>query len=98
VSFDEIILMDGKQLPLHAAVVPGSGQLISMVDSGSAQSGHPKNGLSAKMAEAKEEWRQVMQQVKHPGKLHRGLRLSKRRSSNRSVLRHLQAVWCALRW
>jgi hypothetical protein len=75
VSFDEIVLMDGKQLPLHAAVVPGSGQLISMVDSGSAQSGHPKNGLSAKMAEAKEEWRQAMQQVKQPGKLHRGLRM-----------------------
>ena len=75
VSFDQIVLADGTQLPLHAAVVPGSGQVIRLVDSGSAQSGSAKNGLSVKMDEAKQEWRQAMQQVKQPGKVHRALRI-----------------------
>lgn len=75
VSFDEIVLADGTQLPLHAAVVPGSGQVIKLVESGSAQSGAAKNGLAAKMDEAKQEWRQAMQQVKQPGKLHRAFRI-----------------------
>jgi hypothetical protein len=75
VSFDEIVLANGKHLPLHAAVVPGSGQVIRLVDSGSAQSGPAKNGLSAKIAEAKQEWQQAMQQVKQPGKLHRAWRM-----------------------
>ena len=75
VSFDEIVLADGREMPMRAAVVPGSGQVIRLLDSGSAQSGAPKNGLSTKMAEAKQEWRQAMQQVKQPGKLHRALRL-----------------------
>ncbi|MGI8771810.1 MAG: hypothetical protein ACR2JE_10265 [Acidobacteriaceae bacterium] len=75
VSFDQIMLADGRRLPLHAAVVPGSGRVIRLVDSGSAQSGSPKNGVSAKIAEAKQEWRQAMQQVKQPGKLHRALRI-----------------------
>jgi hypothetical protein len=74
VSFDEIVLANGKHLPLHAAVVPGSGQVIRLVDSGSAN-GPAKSGLSAKIAEAKQEWQQAMQQVKQPGKLHRAWRM-----------------------
>jgi post-segregation antitoxin (ccd killing protein) len=75
VSFDEIVLADGRYMPLHAAVVPGSGQVIRLVDSGSGRSGPAKNGLSAKIAEAKQEWQQAMQQVKQPGKLHRAWRM-----------------------
>jgi hypothetical protein len=56
VSFDQIILADGRQLPLHAAIVPGSGQVIRLVDSGSAKNGGAKNAVSAKMDEAKQEW------------------------------------------
>jgi hypothetical protein len=75
VSFDQIVLADGRQMPLHVAVVPGSGQLISLVDSASAKSGPAKHGLSAKISEAKQEWGQAMQQVKQPGKMHRALRM-----------------------
>ena len=75
VSFDEIMLADGRRMPLHVAVVPGSGQVIRLVDSGPGQSGPAKNGLSAKIAEAKQEWQQAMQQVRQPGKLHRAWRI-----------------------
>jgi hypothetical protein len=75
VSFDQILLADGRQMPLHVAVVPGSGQLISLVDSASSKSGSAKHGLSAKVSEAKQEWGQAMQQVKQPGKMHRALRM-----------------------
>jgi hypothetical protein len=75
VSFDQIVLADGRQMPLHAAVVSGSGQLISLVDSASTRSGPAKHGFSAKIAEAKQEWGQAMQQVEQPGKMHRALRM-----------------------
>jgi hypothetical protein len=75
VAFDDIVLADGKHLPLHATVVPGSGQVIRLVDSGSAKGGPAKSGLSAKMDEAKQGWRQAMSQVKQPGKMHRVMRL-----------------------
>jgi hypothetical protein len=74
VTFDNIVLADGRRLPLHATVVPGSGQVIRLVDSGSAK-GAPKSGLSAKMDEASQEWHQAMSQVKQPGKMHRAVRL-----------------------
>jgi hypothetical protein len=48
VAFDAIVLADGKRLPLHATVVPGSGQVIRLVDSGSAKGGPAKSGLSSR--------------------------------------------------
>jgi hypothetical protein len=75
VAFDDIVLADGRRLPLHATVVPGSGQVIRLVDSGSAKGAPAKTGLSAKMDEAKQEWRQAMSQVKQPGKIHRVVRI-----------------------
>jgi hypothetical protein len=75
VSFDQIVPADGGPLPLHAAVVPGSGQVINLVDAGSTKSGGVKNAWTAKMDEAKQEWRQAMQQIKQPDKVHRAVRL-----------------------
>jgi type IV secretory pathway VirB10-like protein len=75
VSFDQIVLKDGTHLPLHASVVPGSGQVIRLVDTGSAQRGKAKNPVSAKMNEAKQEWQQAVQQIHQPGKMHRALRI-----------------------
>jgi hypothetical protein len=75
VAFDDIVIADGKRLPLHATVVPGSGQVIRLVDSGSAKGAPAKSGLSAKIDEAKQEWRQAMSQIKQPGKMHRVVRL-----------------------
>jgi hypothetical protein len=75
VAFDNIVLADGKHLLLRVAVVPGSGQVIRLVDSSSAKGAPAKNPLSAKMDEAKQQWKQAMSQVKQPGKMHRALRL-----------------------
>ena len=75
ISFDELVLADGTRLPLKTKVVPGSGQLIRMIDSTVAPSSPHKNGLSAKVSEAKQQWHQAMQQVSQPGKLHRALRI-----------------------
>jgi hypothetical protein len=75
VSFDRIVLTKGTQIPLRATVVPGSGQVIRLVDSASAKNGGTKNPLSSKMDEVKQEWRQAMQQVKQPDKVHRAFRL-----------------------
>jgi hypothetical protein len=75
VAFDDIVLADGRHLPLHATVVPGAGQVIRLVDSGSAKNAPAKSVLSAKMDEARQEWRQAMSQVKQPGKMHRVMRL-----------------------
>jgi hypothetical protein len=75
VAFDDIVLADGKRLPLHATVIPGSGQVIRLLDSGSTKGPPAKSGLSAKMDEAKKEWHQTMSQVKQPGKMHRAVRM-----------------------
>ena len=76
VSFDQIVLADGRQLALYAAVVPGSGQVIRLIDSGSAAKDGPKNLLSTKIDEEKQEWRRAMQQVKQPDKTHRAFRMA----------------------
>jgi hypothetical protein len=75
VSFDQLVLADGRQLALHTIVIPGSGKVIRLVDSGSAKNGGTKNALSAKMDEAKQEWQQAMQQIKQPDKTHRAFQL-----------------------
>jgi hypothetical protein len=75
ISFDELVLADGKRMPVQTMVVPGSGQLIRMIDSTAAPSGRHKSGLAAKVDEAMQQWRQAMQQVSQPGKLHRALRI-----------------------
>lgn len=75
VSFDEIILADGRHLPLRASVVPGSGQVIRLVDTGAAANTPAKGAIPAKMDQARQQWHQAMQQVKQPGKLHRALRI-----------------------
>lgn len=75
VSFDEILLADGRRLPLRASVVPGSGQVVRLVDSGAAANAPGKGAIPARMDQARQQWRQAMQQVKQPGKLHRALRI-----------------------
>ena len=75
VAFDEVVLADGRHLPLRVGVVPGSGQVIRLVDSSSAKGARAKNPLSAKIDEAKQQWKQAMSQVKQPGKMHRALRI-----------------------
>ncbi|OFV83587.1 MAG: hypothetical protein A3D93_01845 [Acidobacteria bacterium RIFCSPHIGHO2_12_FULL_67_30] len=76
VEFDEMVLPDGKRLPIKTAVTPGSGrtlQLVTSIDSEKKRTA--KDAASDKMKEAireaKRKWEATMKQVKEPGKAHR---------------------------
>lgn len=76
VEFEEIILPDGKHIPIQTIVTPGSGQplqLITTVDQDKKTTA--KDVASQKMKEAvheaKQKWESAMGQVKRPGKMRR---------------------------
>lgn len=78
VEFDEVVLADGKHLPVQTSVTKGSGQVLQFVVS----SNEKKKGLKDKASDeakqakqqAKQQWDQTMQQVKAPGKVKRAER------------------------
>ena len=76
ISFDELVLADRTRLPMQATVVPGSGQLIRMVDATAAQSGSKKGGLSRKIDEAKQQWHEAFKELEQPGKMIRAVRVA----------------------
>ena len=76
VQFDEIILADGKHVPMNTIVSPGSGlaiQLITTADQDKKKTS--KDAASKRMKEAvqeaKRKWHSAMKQIKAPGKMHR---------------------------
>lgn len=74
VEFDELILADGKQIPIHTSVTLGSGQVIEFVTAAEEKKG-AKDVAAEKVKlakeEAKREWDTAMAQVKEPGKARR---------------------------
>jgi type IV secretory pathway VirB10-like protein len=72
IEFDELDLAQGKQIALHADVMPWSGQVMQLV---SPKNEKNKGATSAKMDQAKQEarrqWQDAMQEVKAPGRIHR---------------------------
>jgi hypothetical protein len=75
VMFDHIVLPDGRDLALHAAIMPGSGQVIRLIEPSASTQGPVKHGLSAQLDSAKQQLHQAMAEVKQPGKLHRAVRI-----------------------
>ncbi len=76
VEFNELVLADGKHIPLRTVVTPGSGQVIQLVSAGENEKKKTAKGAaSEKMKEAKQEakraWQDARKQVKEPGKMHR---------------------------
>ncbi len=77
VGFDELVLSDGRRLPLHTSVTPGTGQVIELVTAADAKEkkNRVKNMASEKTKEAKQqahqEWDNAMKQLKTPGKIRR---------------------------
>ena len=74
VEFTELVLPDGKHLPIHTRVTPGSGQLIQFITAADADQQKGMKDAAAEKAkeakaEAKREWESAMQQVKEPGKV-----------------------------
>jgi len=76
VEFNQITLPDGKQLPVHTTVTPGSGNVVEFVAAADEHQGKGVKDAAAERTrqakeEARQEWDAAMQQVKQPGKMHR---------------------------
>src|SRR5580700_3689312 len=77
VGFDELVLPDGKRLPLHTSVTPGTGQVIELVTAASdkEKKSGAKDMASEKINDAKQQarqqWDSAMKQLKTPGKIRR---------------------------
>jgi hypothetical protein len=77
VTFDDLQLSDGRHLPLHTHVTPGSGQVIELVTAANPKEKKNvvKDKASERVNQAKQQvhkqWDNAMKQVKATGKLHR---------------------------
>jgi len=75
-EFTELVLSDGKHIPVHTVVSPGSGRTIEFVH---AKGEEEKQGVKSAASEqidqakqqAKQTWEEAMKQVKEPGRMHR---------------------------
>jgi type IV secretory pathway VirB10-like protein len=76
IGFKEIVLPDGRHLPLHTSVTPDSGQVVQFVTAPETMS---KKNIKDKATEkteeakqqAKQQWDAAMKQLKMPGRVHR---------------------------
>jgi hypothetical protein len=83
IEFDELVLADGRRLPLHTVVSPASQGVLQFVPANAMQNtgaaAEAKHAASRKISEvreeAKREWDAAMQQLHEPGKMHRLERL-----------------------
>jgi type IV secretory pathway VirB10-like protein len=75
VEFDELSLADGRRIPIHTIVTPGSGEVIQFVTAADEKKTGIKDSAAEKVRQAKEEakreWAAAMKQVKEPDKMHR---------------------------
>jgi hypothetical protein len=76
VSFNDLVLPDGRHFQLQTTVSPGSGQVIRFVAAAeSKERKGVKDAASEKTKQAKEqakqEWDNAMKQLKTPGRVHR---------------------------
>jgi hypothetical protein len=76
IEFNDLEMPDGRHLPIHTTVTPGSGQVIQFVtSSGSEKKKTVKDAASEKAeqakAEAKRQWDDAMKQIRDPGKMHK---------------------------
>jgi hypothetical protein len=70
VTFDELILPDGRHIDLHATIVPGSGQVIRLVTADEHKKNVLKDAAAQKMDQARARWNDAMKQVESPGRIH----------------------------
>ncbi len=75
VEFSELVLPDGRHIPIHTSVTPRSGEVIQFVAAADADKKKgAKDEAAEKTKEAKEqakrEWDSAMRHAKQPGKAH----------------------------
>jgi hypothetical protein len=83
VEFDELVLADGRHLPLHTVVSPSSQGVLQFIPANvkenTGAAAEAKNAASRKITEVRQEarkqWDSAMQQLHEPGKMHRLKRL-----------------------
>jgi hypothetical protein len=81
IEFDDLVLADGRHLPVQTSVAHGSSGVLQFVPAGAENGGAEKKGeavknlASRKVSEARQEvkrdWESVKQQLHEPGKMHR---------------------------
>ena len=77
VGFHELVLADGRRLPLRTIVTPGTGQVIQLVTAATdkEKKGAVQDAASQKIQQAKQqahqEWDNAMKQLNTPGKIRR---------------------------
>ncbi len=83
VEFDELVLADGRHLPLHTIVSPASQGVLQFIPANAKENtgatAEAKRAASRKISEVRQEarrqWDAAMQQLHEPGKMHRLKRL-----------------------
>ena len=83
VEFDELVMADGRHVPLHTVVSPASQGVLQFIPASAKQStgvtAEAKHAASRKISEVRQEarrqWDTAMQQLHAPGKMHRLKRL-----------------------
>jgi len=76
IEFNELVLADGKHIPVDTVVTPGSGRVVQFVTAPAEGSKKAARDVAAEKArqakeQAKQEWDNAVKQVKQPGKMHR---------------------------
>ncbi|MDE3168950.1 MAG: hypothetical protein KGL75_02310 [Acidobacteriota bacterium] len=74
-EFTELVLPDGRRIPIQTKVMPGSGEVIQFVSA----TGDQGNGIAGVISkrkkeaenQARQQWDEAMREMKSPGKLHR---------------------------
>ncbi len=75
VEFDELILNDGRHIPIRTVVEPGSSGVLQFVPAGGNASQGKATGSEGKLSQARQEIKRqiaaMKQQVRAPNKMHR---------------------------
>ena len=79
VAFRELVLADGRRMPLDTNVTPGSGQVVQFVAAAEAKDKKTvKDQATERTRQAKQQaqqqWDSTMKQLKTPGRIHRAKR------------------------
>jgi len=76
VRFTDLVLADGKDIPLHTSVTPGSGRVLKFVSAPDKETKKTVKDLASGKSQeakqqAKDQWDNAMKQLKTPGRMHR---------------------------
>jgi hypothetical protein len=76
IRFTDMVLADGKHVPLKTNVTPGSGQILKFVSAPEKESKKSAKDVASEKTkqakqQAKDEWNNAMKQLKTAGRLHR---------------------------